>query len=217
MSALQQPKPALWLIGPPGVGKSFFVHKKVKESGSKLLRIQGRIDRSFRTSRPLLFAQHRSTAPTIVWIEGADALTPDAQAFLRRIIETCSARVEFILETRDETQISSPIQSRCIQIFFKGQSQRQLQLNSRVPQSLPPMEATHREVKQIEKEKEKIDPVSFLIKARQSAIDPTDILLEYLPKLPEEQQNKIKWAWGSGRSIWALAALAVLSAPISST
>jgi hypothetical protein len=49
-----------------------------------------------------------------VWIEGADDLTPEAQAFLRRILETVSEPVQCILECRDQQKITPAIQSRCL-------------------------------------------------------------------------------------------------------
>jgi hypothetical protein len=55
----------------------------------------------------------RSQEPLFVWIEGADDLTSEAQAFLRRILETVSPAVQCILECRDPQRITPAIQSRC--------------------------------------------------------------------------------------------------------
>jgi DNA polymerase III delta prime subunit len=55
----------------------------------------------------------RSQEPLFVWIEGAEDLTSEAQAFLRRILETVSAPVQCILECRDPQRITPAIQSRC--------------------------------------------------------------------------------------------------------
>jgi hypothetical protein len=52
--------------------------------------------------------------PAILWLEGADDLTPEAQAFLRRILETHAQDVLFILECRDASRLQEPIRSRCI-------------------------------------------------------------------------------------------------------
>jgi hypothetical protein len=49
-----------------------------------------------------------------VWLEGADDITLDAQAFLRRILETASAQVTCALEVRRLECMAEPIQSRCI-------------------------------------------------------------------------------------------------------
>jgi hypothetical protein len=49
----------------------------------------------------------------VLWLEGADDLTPEAQAFLRRILETHSSDVQFVLECRDAGRLQEPIRSRC--------------------------------------------------------------------------------------------------------
>jgi hypothetical protein len=43
-------------------------------------------------------------------------MTTDAQAFLRRILETAAPNVEFALEVRDESTMNPPLLSRCQQI-----------------------------------------------------------------------------------------------------
>lgn len=205
------PKPAFWLIGPPGSGKSHWVQERAKKTGARILRIHARVDRSFRDGRPLLFSMHRSAESTIVWIEGADVLTPEAQAFLRRIIETCSSNVEFILETRDETRISSPIRSRCVTIYFGDQSYRKKHFNS-IRSKLPV-----RVLQRIEKaeqgekvwlEEAKKDHVAAIIKAREESLNPAVLLQQVMEHLPRERRDTFKKALGSGRSSWALLALA---------
>jgi len=54
-----------------------------------------------------------------VWIEGADDLTQEAQAFLRRILETASVNVVCALEVRELWKMSSPILSRCTVVSMK--------------------------------------------------------------------------------------------------
>lgn len=205
-------KPAYWLIGPPGSGKSHWVQERAKKTGSRILRIHARVDRSFRDGRPLLFSMHRSAENTIVWIEGADVLTPEAQAFLRRIIETCSQNVEFVLETRDETRISAPIRSRCVTIYFGDQSYRKKHFNSirsklpvRVIQRLETAEEEER--KWLENEAKK-DHVAAIIKAREQSLNPAVLLQQVLEFIPQERKDLFKKALGSGRSSWALLALA---------
>jgi hypothetical protein len=56
----------------------------------------------------------RTREPTWVWLEGADDITLDAQAFLRRILETASAQVTCALEVRRLECMAEPIQSRCV-------------------------------------------------------------------------------------------------------
>lgn len=114
-----------WLVsGPSGSGKSTWIRQRAKEKGARLLRHAVRTDRSLRQGRQYLFSQHRCKEPTIIWLEGADTLTTDAQAFLRRILETASSNVEFALEVRDETTINPPLLSRCNQIYMPTKSFR---------------------------------------------------------------------------------------------
>jgi DNA polymerase III delta prime subunit len=55
-----------------------------------------------------------------VWIEGADDLTQEAQAFLRRILETSSKNVVCALEVRELWKMSPPVLSRCTVIQMKN-------------------------------------------------------------------------------------------------
>jgi adenosyl cobinamide kinase/adenosyl cobinamide phosphate guanylyltransferase len=114
-----------WLVsGPSGSGKSTWVRERAQKNGARLLRHAVRTDRSLRQGRQYLFSQHRSKEPTLIWLEGADTLTADAQAFLRRILETAASNVEFVLEVRDETTINPPLLSRCQRICMPNRSFR---------------------------------------------------------------------------------------------
>jgi len=216
---MQTPKPAWWLVGPPGSGKSHWVQERAKKSGARILRIHARVDRSFRDGRPLLFAMHRASEPTIVWIEGADVLTPEAQAFLRRIIETCSKHVEFILETRDETRISSPIKSRCITIYFDlplaNKSWRSVQHDeqfTKLPKRVRDSILVTRDMEEKWINEVLADPIRGVQKARIQSLDPAILLEKVLQRLDPLKRDMYRRAWGTGRSIWALLALAVLDA-----
>lgn len=114
-----------WLVsGPSGSGKSSWIRKRAEKQGARLLRHAVRTDRSLRQGRQYLFSQHRSKEPTLIWLEGADTLTADAQAFLRRILETAAPNVEFALEVRDETTMNPPLLSRCQRICMPNTSFR---------------------------------------------------------------------------------------------
>jgi DNA polymerase III delta prime subunit len=154
---------------------------------------------------------HRASEPTIVWIEGADVLTPEAQAFLRRIIETCSKHVEFVLETRDETRISIPIRSRCVSIYFTDISYRQQQYKNKLITLPSKIVGAIRNAEAIEEkwlEEAKNDHVRAIIKAREQSLNPASLLEKVLNTLPTERKDIYRRAWGSGRSVWALLALA---------
>ena len=107
------PQPAWLVYGPAGYGKTTWILSQAKQAKQKIYHWNARTDRTLREGRETLHRQVRSQEPLFVWIEGADDLTPEAQAFLRRILETVSAPVQCILECRDPQRITPAIQSRC--------------------------------------------------------------------------------------------------------
>jgi len=107
-------KPALILFGPPGCGKTTWIKQEAKTRRYTIFRWNVRNDRSLREGREVLHAQVRSQERTLIWIEGADDLTQEAQAFLRRILDTRSPDVSCILEVRDPSKLSVPVLSRCL-------------------------------------------------------------------------------------------------------
>ena len=115
--------------GEAGTGKSFFIKQEANKHNAKLFRWNVRIDRSLREGREILHQQVRSKEALYVWIEGADDLTQEAQAFLRRILETSSSNVTSILEVREPWKLSPPILSRCISINMNATQSFRLQKN----------------------------------------------------------------------------------------
>jgi hypothetical protein len=104
----------LILTGPPGCGKSYWIQDLAKKTERQLFVCPCRKDRTLRDGRQKLHIWARRTEPAILWLEGADDLTPEAQAFLRRILETHAPEIQFILECRDAGKLQEPIRSRCI-------------------------------------------------------------------------------------------------------
>jgi len=102
------------IVGPPGCGKSRWIRQAAAAAGHTLFRWNCRDDRALRQGRELLHGLVRTREPTWVWLEGADDITLDAQAFLRRILETASVQVTCVLEVRRLECMAEPIQSRCI-------------------------------------------------------------------------------------------------------
>jgi hypothetical protein len=103
----------LILTGPPGCGKSHWIQEYATKTKKQLFVCPCRKDRTLRDGRQKLHVWARRTEPAILWLEGADDLTPEAQAFLRRILETHASEVLFILECRDAGRLQEPIRSRC--------------------------------------------------------------------------------------------------------
>ena len=107
-------KTPIILTGPPGCGKSYWIQKYAQQMKKQLFVCPCRKDRTLRDGRQKLHIWARRTEPAILWLEGADDLTPEAQAFLRRILETHASEVLFILECRDAGHLQEPIRSRCV-------------------------------------------------------------------------------------------------------
>lgn len=110
-----QPRGISYLVvGPAGSGKSRWIRQQASAARQQLFRWNCRDDRALRQGRELLHGIVRTREPTWVWLEGADDITLDAQAFLRRILETASPHVTCALEVRRVECMAEPIQSRCI-------------------------------------------------------------------------------------------------------
>jgi len=103
----------LIITGPSGSGKSHWIAEYAAQQRKQLLTCSCRKDRTLREGRQKLHIWGRRREPVILWLEGADDLTPEAQAFLRRILETHSSDVQFVLECRDAGRLQEPIRSRC--------------------------------------------------------------------------------------------------------
>lgn len=145
-------KPAIILYGSPGSGKTTWIKQESRTRGCRLFRWNVRNDRSLREGREVLHAQVRSQEKTLIWIEGADDLTQESQAFLRRILDTRSSDVLCILEVRDVWKLSSPILSRCIlktlpneisyrRTLIEGKA-KQLGLSKEIPLPADPLDLT---------------------------------------------------------------------------
>ena len=199
-----------WLVsGPSGSGKSTWIRKRAEERGARLLRHAVRTDRSLRQGRQYLFSQHRSKEPTLIWLEGADTLTTDAQAFLRRILETAAPNVEFALEIRDETTMNPPLLSRCQRITMQN-------ISFRKREAIASLEkrgyADIRKVRTITEQRMELwtpgdSPQSVcesIQQARSQGLLPEILLRNLLRTSPPEEQVDIFCRLGDGASPWLL-------------
>jgi len=190
-------KGALLVCGEPGTGKSRWIREEALATNSRIFRWNARVDRSLRDGREKLHQQVRSREPLFVWIEGADDLTQEAQAFLRRILETASPNVVCALEARELWKMSSPVLSRCTIISMKSDISFRSKNNLQKAISLGLVPMTQ--------------PVSRIVLAdlpalRKSAEDPYRLIdhLEQTEQNPENSKQIIKSIKmiGAGSSPW---------------
>ena len=103
----------IFVVGPPSSGKSYYIRLLAKKESRTLLHCPCRKDRTLREQRAIIHEWALRAEPTLLWIEGTDDLTPEAQSFLRRILETYAPSVRFCLEAQTLESIQEPILSRC--------------------------------------------------------------------------------------------------------
>lgn len=187
-------KPALILYGIPGSGKTTWIKQEAKQRGYRLFRWNVRNDRSLREGREVLHAQVRSQERTLIWIEGADDLTQEAQAFLRRILDTRSPDVICILEARDPSKLSAPVLSRCtLQRLTSESSYRKTMLEGKALQL------------GVLTKSEDIFPrtIEELALYKQQGKDPNKLLWHLVrTKYNNQQGFEALRRWSSGASSW---------------
>lgn len=171
-----------------GLGKSYFIRQEAKKHNAKLFRWNVRIDRSLREGREVLHQQVRSKEPLYIWIEGADDLTQEAQAFLRRILETSSSSVTSMLEVREPWKLSPPILSRCIPIClnnnesFRKQKNMSIAIKYNLIKVLPELDYNNLDI--ISLRKNGYDPYEILYKlATLYKWNDTPLILEIYKKI----------------------------------
>ncbi len=121
--------PHLLFAGPAGTGKSTLALIIVRELFGKnwrenYLELNASDERGINVVREKVknFARTKSlgnVAFKIIFLDEADALTPEAQQALRRTMENYSATCRFILSCNYSSKIIDPIQSRCAIFRFK--------------------------------------------------------------------------------------------------
>ncbi len=121
--------PHLLFAGPAGTGKSTLalvvVKELFKESWKEnYLELNASDERGINIVREKVknFARTKSLGNVpykVIFLDEADALTPEAQQALRRTMENYSASCRFILSCNYSSKIIDPIQSRCAIFRFK--------------------------------------------------------------------------------------------------
>ncbi|MBT3641212.1 MAG: replication factor C small subunit [Euryarchaeota archaeon] len=128
--------PHLLFAGPPGTGKTtaaLALTRDVfgKEFRRNILEMNASDERKLESIRTKV-KQFARTAPSpgtsfkVIFLDEADALTPDAQGALRRIMEQNSETCRFILSCNYSSKIIEPIQSRCAVFRFRPLENEQI-------------------------------------------------------------------------------------------
>lgn len=114
--------PHFLFLGPAGCGKTTTARIIVTKSGSECLTLNASDERGIDTVRDKVktFAMTRSMngKVKIVFLDEADALTAEAQAVLRNLMETYHSNCRFIITGNYENKIIDPIKSRCVLVRF---------------------------------------------------------------------------------------------------
>ena len=121
--------PHLLFAGPAGTGKSTLALIIVKELFKQnwkdnYLELNASDERGINVVREKVknFARTKSLGDVsfkVIFLDEADALTPEAQQALRRTMENYSATCRFVLSCNYSSKIIDPIQSRCAIFRFK--------------------------------------------------------------------------------------------------
>jgi replication factor C small subunit len=121
--------PHLLFAGPAGTGKStlaIIIVKKLFGNAWKesYLELNASDERGINIVREKVksFARTRSIGKVpfkVIFLDEADALTPEAQQALRRTMENYSTNCRFILSCNYSSKVIDPIQSRCAIFRFK--------------------------------------------------------------------------------------------------
>jgi len=121
--------PHLLFAGPAGTGKSTLALIVVKELygtnwKDNYLELNASDERGINVVREKVknFARTKSLGNVsfkVIFLDEADALTPEAQQALRRTMENYSSTCRFILSCNYSSKVIDPIQSRCAIFRFK--------------------------------------------------------------------------------------------------
>jgi hypothetical protein len=134
----------------------------------------------------------------------------DAQAFLRRILETAGKNVEFVLEVRDESTMSPPLISRCRRIVLDPVSHRKKHHMETIEKR---GYADHRKAYSTNLQKGACwspgvgkQALHSIVSAKGAGLDPEQLLNNVLKTTQLELQLETYKRLGEGMSPWILLA-----------
>ena len=128
--------PHLLFAGPPGTGKTTAALALTRDVFGEdyrinLLEMNASDERKLESIRTKVkgfakTAPYPGTTFKVIFLDEADALTPDAQGALRRIMEQNSQTCRFILSCNYSSKVIEPIQSRCAVFRFRPLAEDQI-------------------------------------------------------------------------------------------
>lgn len=106
-------------IGPAGCGKTTMAQILADRYNVPIIEKNASDDRGIRTVREEIKRYVRTRGKRIILLDEADALTPEAQNAMRRLMESPNSEAYFILTGNDGWRLIEPIKSRCTVFEFK--------------------------------------------------------------------------------------------------
>ena len=130
---LKQPAsemPHLLFSGPPGVGKTTCAKAFANDANLHVLEFNASNERGIDFVRTTILNSARAYpvegGRKIIFLDEADAMTPDAQFAMRRIMEEYSHITTFMLSCNTKTKIIPAIRNRCVELDFDNLSDEEL-------------------------------------------------------------------------------------------
>src|SRR3989344_4559217 len=208
--------PHLLFAGPAGTGKSTLALVTVKELFGEnwkenYLELNASDERGINIVREKVknFARTKSFGNVpfkIIFLDEADALTPEAQQALRRTMENYSQTCRFILSCNYSSKIIDPIQSRCAIFRFKLLEKKDIEKIIRKIEAAEKLQINPESIEMIyegsagdfQKSREKL--LDVMLKESISGQDVIKAIQKEIWNLPIEPELKVKLTEKTGEA-----------------